>query len=428
MQYALEHGIIDLAYVQEQVEMNKRKELLEKHPYKIWKGKDGKWYTYLPDTEKGRVLKKRTSEDKIKELIVDFWLDKDESDKKIGYKEIKRMTLRKIFPNWLEYKAARTDSTSYIKRITADWKRFYEKDEISDKPIVEFDKLYLDSWAHTIIKSNKLTKKSYYDMSIIIRQCLDYALEKGYVTENSFRKVSINKKLFIRKKKPASQTQVYLTNEAPMLIDEMIRRYKNNPKNTAPIAVILCFEIGVRIGELVCLRESDIDGDYIRIQRQEVRDFIKTDDFTMKFNGFRVVEYTKSSDEYRDVYLTENAKQIIDFVKSVNKKYGMKDEDYLFLENGKRISHYAVQSRILRGCQAINIPIKTAHKIRKTFISTLIDGGVNIDEIRRTAGHSDERTTYGNYCFNRETSAETKEKIENALKKVIKGNQKIVQA
>ena len=42
LQYALEHGMIDMSYVQEKMEMNRRKELLEKHPYKIWEGKDRK--------------------------------------------------------------------------------------------------------------------------------------------------------------------------------------------------------------------------------------------------------------------------------------------------------------------------------------------------------------------------------------------------
>ena len=41
LKYALEHGMINLSYVQEQIEMNRRKELLDKHPYKIWEGKDG---------------------------------------------------------------------------------------------------------------------------------------------------------------------------------------------------------------------------------------------------------------------------------------------------------------------------------------------------------------------------------------------------
>ena len=53
----IENGMIDLSYVQEQIEMNKRKVLLGRHPYIIvWQGNDGKWYTYLPD-EKRRILK-----------------------------------------------------------------------------------------------------------------------------------------------------------------------------------------------------------------------------------------------------------------------------------------------------------------------------------------------------------------------------------
>lgn len=61
LKYAIENGIIDLSYVQEQIEMNKRKELLEKHTHKIWKGKDGKWYTYFADDEKRRVQRRRNT-------------------------------------------------------------------------------------------------------------------------------------------------------------------------------------------------------------------------------------------------------------------------------------------------------------------------------------------------------------------------------
>ena len=51
LQYAVEHDMLDVQYVQDQIEMLKREELLKKHPYKIWQGKDGKWRTYLPDKE-----------------------------------------------------------------------------------------------------------------------------------------------------------------------------------------------------------------------------------------------------------------------------------------------------------------------------------------------------------------------------------------
>ena len=65
LKYVIDNGMIDTAYVRDIIEMQKRKEILDKHPYKIWEGKDGKWYTYLPDEENGRVLKKRKTEKDI---------------------------------------------------------------------------------------------------------------------------------------------------------------------------------------------------------------------------------------------------------------------------------------------------------------------------------------------------------------------------
>jgi integrase len=56
------------------------------------------------------------------------------------------------------------------------------------------------------------------------------------------------------------------------------------------------------------------------------------------------------------------------------------------------------------------------HKIRKTYISTLIDNeNININYIREQVGHADERTTYGNYCFNRKSKDLTEYDMEQAL-------------
>ena len=39
----------------------------------------------------------------------------------------------------------------------------------------------------------------------------------------------------------------------------------------------------------------------------------------------------------------------------------------------------------------------------RTFISALIDEGVNLNTVRKTAGHSSEKTALKNYTFNRGT-------------------------
>lgn len=416
LQFAIESGMINLSYIQDKYEMNKRAELLSKHKWAISQGKDGYWRTYLPDEKNRRKMVKRKTQKDIENLVIKYICSQEENDKikknKIIFKDLYR--------EWLISKEKHTNSSSYIKRITADWEKYYVPlTDLINKPIDEFTKIELDDWAHEMIKEKELSKKQYYNMSIIIRQSLEYAVEKKYIEENPFEKIKINSKMFRKVKKPLPQTQVYMTDEIPKIVYDMLRRFKNNPENTSPLAVLLDFEIGVRIGELVALRLSDISDDwsYIHVQRQAVREYeyIDNESTKMRFSGFKVVEYTKSDDGDRQVYLTDLARKIIKIVLSVNDYYHHKCEDYIFVKGNKRLNHYAIQSKIYCGCESIGIITKTMHKVRKTYISSLIDGGLNIDEIRRQAGHSDERTTYGNYCFNRLTAPETQRIMEKAL-------------
>lgn len=68
--------------------MIKREELLKKHKYDIYQGKDGKWYTYLP----GRKKLKRTSRD----LLVDAL---------VSYYDTNRITLQEFFTDWNDRRA-----------------------------------------------------------------------------------------------------------------------------------------------------------------------------------------------------------------------------------------------------------------------------------------------------------------------------------
>ncbi len=54
-------------------------------------------------------------------------------------------------------------------------------------------------------------------------------------------------------------------------------------------------------------------------------------------------------------------------------------------------------------------------KARKTYISSLLDGNVNVNSVREMAGHRDERTTLSNYYFDRSSDEEKKKMIEAAL-------------
>lgn len=81
--------MIDLSYMQEQIEMNKRKELLKKHPYKIWKGKDGKWRRYLSEENSERRMIKRNSLEAVESVVIEHIRE-----------QINNPTIEDVFNEW----------------------------------------------------------------------------------------------------------------------------------------------------------------------------------------------------------------------------------------------------------------------------------------------------------------------------------------
>lgn len=408
----LDNNIIDLSYVQEKIEMTKRKELLEKHPHKIWMGKDGYWYSYLYDETKvknRRPIKKKRLED-LEDVIIDHYNRKQ----KENHKDNIDLTLKDIYPEWLKYKGLHTKASSYIKRLTTDWKKYYVGTSIVDIPISSFTKSSLDIWAHSMVKNLDLTKKQYMNMSHIIRDSLNYAESVGYIEENLFLKVHINPKLFRKMKKKDPRTQVYTEEEQKLILEQAWLDFQNNLDDTTPLAVMLAFFIGTRPGETVAIKERDVFDNYLDIHRMESGVFETKDGVEYRRIGVEVVEYTKSEAGERRIIIPTYGIRLIEIIKEVN-RCNNTSGGYLFNKEGKPIKETAVSWRLEKYCKHLGILHKSPHKIRKTYISTLIDDGVNIDTIRRLAGHEDERTTYGSYCYDRHSSKQIEAQLENAL-------------
>lgn len=73
--------------------MKKREDLLSKHPYKIYQGKDGRWYTYLPGDDTRRKLIKRNSKKDIEDKVISYWK-----------KETENPTVKELFYEWINQK------------------------------------------------------------------------------------------------------------------------------------------------------------------------------------------------------------------------------------------------------------------------------------------------------------------------------------
>lgn len=243
---------------------------------------------------------------------------------------------------------------------------------------------------------------------------LEYAVDAEYIEKNPYR-IKVNKKKFSSSSKKPSDKEVFQKDEKALFISEMERRIMNNPSNTAPLAVLLDFELGTRKGEILAISKHDIEEDRIHIHRQLVEEFDTSNLDHIKSIGFHVVDYTKSEDGDRWLPLTQEAKNIIKRIESINEEYGYSYKDFLFVRDGSCITPDAVDCQMKRGCEYIGIPIKTMHKIRKTYASTLLHSGVNLSIVKDMLGHADESTTLRHYIYNIEDKTETYNKVLEAL-------------
>ena len=119
LKFALENGIINSADILIQINMTKRKKILNEHPYRIWQGENGSWYTYVMNqiTGKRKLIRKITKE-AIEDAIV-------------MQQEVEDYTFQAVYYQWLfNYKKLRV-SKETIGRIHTDYKRYYENTKIN---------------------------------------------------------------------------------------------------------------------------------------------------------------------------------------------------------------------------------------------------------------------------------------------------------
>jgi len=403
LDFALERGIINTDDVLNQINKMKKQDILNNHPFKIWKGKNGFWYTYFPELNSRHLTKKSTKE-KIEEAILSHY--KEGENKKISFHE--------FYLEWLTtYKCLKVANGS-INRIQCDYNRFYMGKQIDNTPIKDIDKLMVDTFLHRTIKDYNLNRKQYNNMLLIIKQVLEYAILKNYIENSPLEKFKLASNILRKDIKKQNVTQVFMIEEKKQLETLIMKDFMKDKVKTIPLAILFAFQTGVRLGELVSLKWNDINDEYITIQRTEIRYQALNPDGSKGEFIIDIKDSPKSIAGNRDIFLTPKAKKILELINSSNIQNNYDSEFIFFYEKG-RMHERCVDNAIRRYCKKLNINIKSMHKIRKTFISTLIDSGLNIDEIRRIAGHEDAQTTFNSYCYNRLYKTQTNNLITNAL-------------
>lgn len=376
--------MIDLLAIQKMIDMEKRKEIVENHRFKISHNKDGFWRTRYIDTNGDRLqIKKRTYEEVCDELV------------RLTRKDELNPTVREVFVEWNDH---RLEIKKIVKSTHAKNRRVFKKmfpEDFQKRRIGNISELEWSDFMES--RAVDVPQKMYYNFRTICRGMLMRAKKRKLINLEVGRlmsEIDISDNTFIKNYTP-SEDKVFTEDEFPVLMDYLMR----HTDDLRCLGVMLILVTGVRVGELCSLKKSDfIDCQTFKVQRTESR----WDDENGK-TYFEVADRTKTRAGTRVVVIPDKYAFIYDEICALSS-----NGEWLFEKNNKRMGSDSFRRMFYKICDEFGWVWKSPHDGRRTYISILLDNGVDSNFLLRQVGHTDITTSETYYHEDRKNLSHKK--------------------
>lgn len=387
LKYALKNDIIDMAYLKEKVDMNKRQKIISAHPYSIWKGTDGKWYTYLHDEKKGRVLRKRTSKEAIYDMIV-------ENSEEQQCKEQKReaITFKNVYDKWREMQISYGISNNTLNKYKYDYKRYFNETNFERTDIRDITSKDVELFVINNIKMYRLKEKASKSLIGYIFGVFRYAVIDRIISanENPCQFVDSKKfKKFYNTECKSVEERTISGSQLTAIIRQIKEDNAKKPEYMPAYAIELAMLTGMRPGELAGLAWKNVylDEGFIRICMSE-----KFDRETGKY----YIDSTKNK-KCRIFPISNEIRDLFGRIDDVQNKFGI-CEDFVFSTSKGRYHGRTISDYMRNKCIQVGIETKCIYSIRRTFNSKMRCNGVSATIASSLLGHTEE-VNNGNYTY-----------------------------
>ena len=407
--FLLENGMLDESSVSKIFDMKIKNAVNEIHNHRISCAGEGKrWFTRVndPTTRKYIVVVGKTEEELYTKLY-DFYF---------GEKvQLKKRTILDYYPEWLKVKMAMDIKSNTAKRYDQDFIRYYKEEPLSQElittPVTKLKASTLKTWAYQMIQKHDMTRRQYGNCTLIINQILDYLVEHEILTQNVFRNFRIKKNVFRRTDKKPAETQIFYEQERSDIIRlSTDKAFETKDENF--LAIPLMFMTGLRIDECLALNFSDFDPDthsiYVHASIAVVEK--QRPDGSWETRSYEYREYLKGNAEAGCIDAPDACFELLAQVREIHKDKGIERERLFDVKTPNTI-----QMKLYRLCDELGISRRSPHKERKTYISTLINNGADIDYVRSQARHKDLNTTLKSYVYSTSEKAEKVALLNNLL-------------
>lgn len=215
---------------------------------------------------------------------------------------------------------------------------------------------------------SKLTQEKLNNTSIrytlkVLKQALTFAQKRKYINYNIMESYELPKK-------NKYNYSTFSEEELNLLISDML-----NGDNDIKLCLILMVCYGLRRGECLGLKYSDLNGNILRIRRTSQfvhKDFLTTD--------------CKTEKSRRDILLT---KEHINIIKEYHMNREKNPDGFLMRKtDGRRITQNMLQREFKLALKRLKLPDIRIHDLRHSYATLMMSNGVNPKIISSVLGHS----------------------------------------
>ena len=285
------------------------------------------------------------------------------------------------FLNYLRYERNRSELT--VRRYGQCLKDFesYFKNRDSQLSWESVDSDIIRDWMESLMDKG--------DMASTVNNCLSavrsffrFALSRGLVARDPAHNMKGPKK-----QKPLPQ--FVREDEMDRLIDQPEMWGESYREFRARTIIILLYETGIRLAELLGLNDADVDMTACQLK------------VTGKRNKQRIVPFGH-----------ELATLLADYMR-LRDEQTQKQEPALFLnDKGRRISKAQVERIVHEGLSKVTTMKKRSpHVLRHSFATAMLNNGAGLESVRKLLGHESVATTE---IYTHTTFEQLKRVYENA--------------
>ena len=377
LSYLRDHGIIEAEAVNDEIMTRKAKEFQEKYHY--WKTSKGIYKVHVYDGDKRKVVERKTESGMIEYLLM----------REAGIVQ-QGASFQNCYEGWRRIQDKLVDVNT-VNRYEYDYKRFFADSTLIKRCISQISKDdLLDFMAETIThptyrgkpREGAMNRRSTKALWGYITNTFLWAVEHGCIAEdkNPCERITPKKTFYrLTQERERPDDRIVIPPDQILALNRQIHEdYEKQPGYMPVYAMEFASLTGMRAGEIVTLKWSDIQGSFIQVRRRESEN---------KSTGEMRIKTVPKNKKPRSVPLTDAVRDLLIRVREVEDKNGWLDE-YIFNGSNGRVTVHQLSSCMKNKCNQAGIRTKGINAYRRTVNSLIRANGLSAEAASAILGNS----------------------------------------